>query len=81
MLRAKGPQRTGTIADAGPEEVLQEDDLELDRVLDGVAVVLEDDGGAARRGQLVDEREVGHASRPRGVRKGLRVRPKRSGSP
>ena len=42
----------------GSEHVLQEHDLELDRVLDGVAIIFEHHGVAAARDQLVDERYV-----------------------
>ena len=70
----------GQDADARPVEVLQEDDLELDRVLDRVAVVLDGHRPPRARRQLVDQRPSVGAT-PNGVANGLRVSPKRSGSP
>jgi hypothetical protein len=71
----------GQDAHARPVEVLQEDHLELDRVLDRVAVVL--DGHRPRRAsrQLVDQRQLRRRDAERRRRTACRVSPKRSGSP
>ena len=62
------------------QDVLQEDHLQLDGMFEGVAVILHVHGRAAVSGQPVHQARIGGRV-PRGVRKVLRVRPKRSGSP
>ena len=67
VARTKGPHSTGTTRTSGAEEVLEEHDLELDRVLDGVAVVLDHHRVAAGGDQAVDERPRPCGSAPNGV--------------
>ena len=69
--------RIGRIFTSGSEQVLQEDHLQLDGVLEGVAVVFHADAAPPPRSASQSTSAVSVTASPSGVRKFLRVRPKR----